>query len=289
MKRIRLAFIALLLLTAAVAPAAEPQHTCLWRIQGPTSTVYLLGSMHMLTPDAYPLPPAIEKAFDAADTTVFEVDFGEAMTGGLELLQRGYLQDSRSLNELLPADLHQPLAAALKQVGMSTDEVQTMKPWFLAITLSNLELQRAGYDPTNGIDLRLYTRAVKDGKAVAGLETIQQQIALLDGISDGEQVELLRQTLAEMDQMVPEVRKITKMWRDGNAAGLQKLLLTTFRDAPNALERLVYARNRAWLPKVVALTRGNRNAIVVVGALHLVGDKGLVALLSQRGYHVEQE
>jgi len=288
-KRTPLVIVALLLVVAAVAPAAEPQHTCLWRVDGPSSTVYLLGSLHMLTPDAYPLPAVIDRAFASADTAVFEVDFGEAMTAGLELLQRGYLGEGHQLHELLPADLQEALAGALKQVGMSPDEVQTMKPWLLAITLSNLELQRAGYDPSRGIDLHLYSRAVKDGKAVAGLETIQQQIALLDSFPAGEQVELLRQTMAEMDEMVPEIEKITKMWRTGDTAGLKTLLLTTFRDAPNALERLVYARNRAWLPKVIELTRGNRNAIVVVGALHLVGDKGLVSLLAEHGYHVVQE
>ncbi len=265
------------------------EHTCLWRITGDHNTVYLLGSIHMLPPDAWPLPRPMERAFEEVDRVVFEADLGNTVEAGFLMLQRAALPKGTTLSTLLPPELHRRLVKAIGDLGGDPETLEGVKPWFAAMTLSSLELQAAGYQASNGIDLRLWSQAVRAGKKTGGLETLAHQIEILDGFTTQQQIELLRQTLHELDQVAPQVGTMTQMWRTGQADALARILKSTFEDAPRAYRRLVVERNQAWLPKIEEMTHENGDVLVVVGVLHLVGPGGLVEVLRSHGLLVIQQ
>jgi len=270
-------------------PARAGGHTCLWRVTGDHNAVYLLGSIHMLPPAAWPLPAAMQQAFGAAHRVVFEADLGDTVEAGVLMLQRSALPRGTTLSDLLPPDLHARLQTALRELGLDPARLEEVEPWFAAMTLASLELQSAGYQASEGIDLRLWSRAVQAGKTTAGLETLAHQVEILDSFTMPEQIELLRQTLEELDRIAPQLDSMTELWRTGKAEELAQLLQSTFEDAPRAYAKLVDERNRAWLPKIVAMTHEDGDVLVVVGVLHLVGPTGLVQALCSHGFTVTQQ
>ncbi|NOZ78398.1 MAG: TraB/GumN family protein [Acidobacteria bacterium] len=274
---------------AATVPASASGHICLWRIHGRTNTVYLLGSIHMLPAGAAPLDPRIKMALTRSREIVFEIDFARARADAQELQARGMLPPGKTLQSLVPPSLRRRLETELGALGLRWRNIDRMKPWLAAMTLSDRALERAGYDPGHGIDLVLYRRAVKAGKEIRALETAREQIALLDGLGPRQQIGLLTQTLTELSELVPQVQRLTSMWRAGDADGLATTLTATFRDSPELYEALVTARNRRWLSQVLRLTHRDHDILVVVGALHLVGRGGLVSLCRERGLTVTQE
>jgi hypothetical protein len=163
-----------------------------------------------------------------------------------------------------------------------------MKPWMAALSVAGLELARAGYQPASGLDLHFSRRAAEAGKERQALETVEQQLGLFTGLSPEESAAFLRSTLDELETMIPLLDQVAASWRVGEVKPVEDLLGSEFSEFPELRERMVAARNRAWLERIEALLAGDRDALVVVGALHLVGPEGLVALLRGRGYTVTQ-
>src|SRR5262249_2449578 len=143
-------------------------------------------------------------------------------------------------------------------------------------------------DPNYGVDRYLAERASKSGKPISGLETFESQMSIFDGLSAREQESMLRETLEEMDQLQKSAERIVQAWLTGDTASLEESLLSGMRAYPDLYQRLLVARNRRWLPQIEALIKQGGNALIVVGAAHLVGKDGLIELLRQQGYTVEQ-
>jgi uncharacterized protein YbaP (TraB family) len=171
---------------------------------------------------------------------------------------------------------------------MSETAFDGMKPWMVALSLTSLELMRAGYLGEQGIDSNLNARAKADGKHRRSLESIEFQVSLFADLSVEESVDFLRYSLDELDTVIPLVDELVAAWESGDAARLEELLVGGFEEHPELFLRLVTDRNRRWLPQVEALLDGDTDALVVVGALHLVGENGLVEMLREAGYELGQ-
>ncbi len=285
-----LAVLAVALCTLTIpnaAPAAG--RLCLWCIHGRTNTVFLLGSIHMLPVHTPPLDPRIEAAFKRAEAVVFEIDFDQASAATNTLETRGMLPGGTRLDALVPAHLRRRLTAELDTLGLRWRDIDHMKPWRAALTLSDVALERAGYDPARGLDRVLYRRATACGKQIVALETASQQIELLDRLGPRTQIELLKHSADEIPSLVPQARHLLALWRTGDTRNLATTLATAFRGTPQLYDILVVRRNRAWLPRIVHMTRQTHDVLVVVGTLHLVGKDGLVHLCRQAGLTVTQE
>lgn len=282
------ALLALLLAGGALPAAAGEGSVFMWRVQKGETTVDLLGSIHAMKPEAYPLPPAIEAAFAAAEVVVFEVDLDEMNGAAFKMLAAGSLEGGRTLEQEIGPDLWGRLAATVDGTGLAPAALQFMKPWMAALSVAGLELARAGYQPSAGLDMHLSRRAEDSGKERQALETVEEQLALFTGLGPEESVAFLRSTLDELETMVPLLDRLAASWRVGDVAPIEDLLGSEFAEFPALRAKLVVDRNLAWLERIEALLAGERDALVVVGALHLVGPEGLVALLRARGYTVTQ-
>jgi uncharacterized protein YbaP (TraB family) len=288
--RRRLAVLLLAALGAAAfqAAAAEHQRSFLWRAERDGRTIHLLGSIHFMKAAAAPLAPAIEDAYRRSGLVLFETDIEGLDRAAVALLAAGTLGDGETLAGVLPADLHREVAERAASLGMGAGAFDRMRPWMVALTVTSLELMRAGYLGSAGIDAALSARAAADGKLRRGLETIDEQVALFAGLSEAEGVDFLRYSLAELDTAIPLVDELVEAWRTGDVEKLEELMVEGFEGHPELYDRMVTARNRRWLPVVEELLAGDTEALVVVGALHLVGEHGLVELLRAAGCTVVQ-
>lgn len=291
--RTRAALIALFLapLTLATPSAQGAGKSFLWKVQNGSSVLYLAGSVHALNKDAYPLPDAFQRAFDASDTLVEELDFNEAgMLGAAPmLLTKGMYTDGRTFEKAVSQDTVALVRSRLTGTPFSLELIQSMKPWMVMLMLSAMQVQQAGLDAQYGLDKHFYDRAVAAGKTVIGLETAEFQIDRFDKMPEPLQEQLLRTTLTELDTAQGELATIVTGWRRGDAAALERTLLAGFRKYPAAYESLIVERNRNWMPQLEQCLARTRPCFVVVGAAHLVGPDGLLKLLQQKHYTLEQQ
>jgi uncharacterized protein YbaP (TraB family) len=293
----RLVPLALLLTAVATATAATAQtspsagKSFLWKVQSGTNVVYLAGSVHALSADAYPLSPAFERAFADSDTLVEEIDLAEAesLSAAPAILAKGMYADGRRFDSVVSKETAALVAMRLKDAGLPLEMFQVMKPWMLMLTVTALEAQKAGLDPGLGLDKHFYDRAKAAGKTIIGLETTESQIDRLDTMSEALQEQLLRSSLAEADTTRNSLNAIVSAWRRGDSGALEKTLLSDFTQYPAAYRSLIVERNQNWIPQIDACLARARPCLVVVGAAHLVGPDGLLTLLRRKGYRTEQQ
>jgi uncharacterized protein YbaP (TraB family) len=282
--------LAVALALCAGAHAAEAK-TFGWKATGKNGgVVYLVGSIHVLTPDFYPLNPALDAAFKDADLLVEEVDMADMLdpTAQLRILSRGMLPGDQSLDKLLSPSTLALVRKATGDLGPAGQPLMRFKPWMLAIALQGLELQKAGYDPEIGLDKHFYDQAKSAGKSVQGLETADYQISVFDGMTMEQQDRMLAQTLKELQTELASVGKLADAWKSGDAPTVERIVQAELKAEPQMYQRLLVDRNKAWLPKIEALFARPGHALVVVGAAHLVGADGVIAMLKAKGYTVEQ-
>jgi uncharacterized protein YbaP (TraB family) len=158
----------------------------------------------------------------------------------------------------------------------------------IALTIEEMEWQKAGFDPALGLDQHFYDQAMQDGKTVQGLETVEYQISRFDEMPMDLQDHLLAETLKDIDTEQANMSKLIESWRAGDAAAVERIVLKDLQQEPVLYQRLLLERNRNWLPKLEVLLKRPGRAMVVVGAAHLVGPDGLLSMLKARGYKVEQ-
>lgn len=281
-----------ILALALLAPLHGAQaKNFLWKATGKGSVVYLAGSIHMLSPDFYPLNPVFDDAFKDSDLLVEEVDLGEMLGPGsqMQALMRGMLPAGQTLDKVLSPETLALVTKAAKDLGAPIEALQRFKPWMLALTLEGLELASAGFDPELGLDKHFYDLAKEGGKAVQGLETVDYQLSRLDEMTQAQQDRMLAQTLKEIATEKASVAKLTTAWKTGDADAVAKLVLGNLKQEPVLYERLLVERNKNWLPKIEALFSRKGHALVLVGAAHLVGPDGLIAMLKAKGYSIEQQ
>ena len=264
----------------------------MWRVTKDTTTIaWLVGSVHVLTKDAYPLPAIYERAFAESHTLVEEVDLGAASDPALVLpiAAQAMLTDGRTLSTLLDRETAALVAAKATAAGLPMLAVERMKPWLAAMTLAVPALQRAGYDPSLGLDRHFYDRAQAIVRPVRGLETAASQIAALDALPMPVQIDMLKAVLSDIETQVSGVAEIVRAWRAGDVAALERLLLDEFRESPDVYQRVLVDRNRAWVPQIAACASEAAPCLVVVGGAHLVGTDSVVAMLTTAGFRVEQQ
>ena len=279
----------LLVMMLAVANAASAR-TFAWKVTGKGGAIYLVGSVHVLTPDFYPLDPALEAAYKDSNLLVEEVDMAELLDPASQLaaLSRGMLTGDQTLDKLLSPATLALVKKATGDLGAAGGPLMRFKPWMLAIALQGFELQKVGFDPELGLDKHFYDQAKQQGKAVQGLETADYQISRFDTMTMEQQDRMLAQTLKELDTEITSVGKLTAAWKSGDASAVERIVLSDLKSDPQMYQRLLVERNKNWLPKIEALFAGRGRALVVVGAAHLVGPDGVLAMLKAKGYTVEQ-
>jgi uncharacterized protein YbaP (TraB family) len=290
----RLGALLLAVVAAVAAPTASAAgRNALWSVRGEHNTVYLLGSIHVLRPGDGELPQAALEAYADAERLVMEIDLDDPEVADpatlLGTMQRSaLLPEGESLRSVLGDD-YAAIAGRARESGLDLAALDRFAPWFVATMLLQLELAQRGFQPELGIEQQLADRAARDGKPIEGLETAEQQFAVLAGLPLPEQKRFLMMSLGESERLDAEIEDLLAAWRSGDAEALEEMLSVAFDEFPELYGPLTEDRNRAWVERLDDLLDERDDYLVVVGALHLVGRHSVVDLLRQRGHVVTQQ
>jgi uncharacterized protein YbaP (TraB family) len=272
---------------AAFAAIAAPKHM-LFRIRGPSgATVYFLGSVHLLSPEAGALPAVVDNAFARAKTIAFETSLDTVMMHATDLLARAKYPDGATLRSSLSPAGAAKLDSVLHDYGLTIDQLNGYKPWFVSMAMSQVVMQRSHFEAQYGVDVQLNARAHDAHKTIIGLEPVEFQLGLFDSISPADQ-ERMALEQGQPDSAAVELTRIKDAWLAGDVPRLDSIINRNAAKSASLYEILVYKRNRSWIPEIETLLNGKDDALIVVGAAHLVGKQGVLELLRVKGYTVEQ-
>ncbi len=286
-----MSFLLLCMLQSACwsAEAASNQKNFLWKVRSDTTTVYLLGSVHFMKKEIYPLNRKIEEAFEKSDLLTVEAnvnDVGKIDVG--KLIETAFYTGDDTLEKHVSAETYELVKKEFAASGMLLGLVDKQKPWFLALTLTSLKLVQLGFDPTYGIDMHFLSKA-EGKKRIVELESLDYQINLLSGFSDKEQEAFLLYSVKEIETLGQEVNALARAWKSGDTQTIESLLTKTGDKGMSSLnEKMLYERNRHMASRIEDYLRTKETYFVIVGAGHLVGNKGIIEILKGKGYLVEQ-
>ena len=274
--------------TSRALPAQEK--SLLWRVSRGDNSIFLLGSIHYLRAENYPLNQTILNALDASKRLVLEIDLHRTSAESAQrvTLEKAIYRDGTKLAQNVSAETYELASRRANELGLDMRILDPMKPWFAALTMVAINLQRMGLDPKLGVDRHLAERARNSGKPTSGLETFESQLGVFDQLSKREQELMLRETVAELERLSRDINEIVQFWIKGDDDRLRTLLLAGMQEYPDLYEKILVARNRRWLANIEKLIQQGSGAMVVVGAAHLVGKDSLVEMLKAKGYGVEQ-
>jgi uncharacterized protein len=280
----------LLLACASIGAHAQADRHIFWEVKGRTNTLYLLGSVHMLKPDDSLLPPEVLNAYERSKALVMELDLNDVNMESVlgSGMQSAMLPEGQTLTEVLGPELHAEMAAHAERLGLEPELLDRFQPWFAALLLEQTALAKLGFESGAGVDEQLAQRAQQDGKPIIALETADQQLGFFASLTMAQQRQYLRATLRDLDTEENDAAAIVQAWRRGDSAELESQLRKESGKSPELFHLLTTDRNRQWLPKLTALLAERQDYLVVVGALHLVGNDGVVELLKAQGFKVTQ-
>lgn len=304
MRFITCLFLALLLAQgcASAPPAKEPaaaarpasEHAFAWEVRGPEGrgTAYLVGSVHLAKKGGLELPPSMLEAFGRSDALVVEVDPTTVSPEQTkELVRRlGLLPGGQRLSTRLNPITQRLLELELRKANIPKQNLEPLRPWLAAVTLSVVQLQRAGYDGEAGVDRLFLARAREAKKEVRSLETAESQVRMLAELPELLQELMLRDQLVSMDKGSAQLDFFVRTWADGDADAMDAAIQ---QGAENPelrpfYERVFFERNVRMAEALHGQLASPRTLFVVIGAGHVVGERGVLALLSSRGYSVKQ-
>jgi hypothetical protein len=272
------------------APLTGAAASPVWAIHGPHNIVYLAGSVHLLKADDSALPAAFNRAYTSSKGLVMELDVGNVspLETSTWMLEHGTLPPGTTLRQRLGETRYQRLASEAGQLGLPPELMEAFQPWVVGMELLELQYQKLGFQSDAGVEQQLDQRAQADGKPVTGLETVSEQLGVLGALSDADQVHFLDMIVGDMNEVDSDTKEVILAWRNGDAAHLGALLSEEYKSFPALYRTLVSERNAHWMPQLEKLLQSQQDYFVVVGALHLVGDGGLLDLMRRAGYKPEQ-
>lgn len=285
-RKTRLWLYALGLLGSVTAHAGSP----VWAIRGDHNTVYLAGSVHLLKAADSALPPGFDRAYKGSKAIVMELalDKVDPMATATWMMENGMLKDGTTLRATIGDERYSRVSKEAERLGIPMEAADLLQPWVLGLQLIEMQYMKLGFDPEKGVEQQLQHEAQADGKPISGLETMDEQLGVLQGLSKSDQARFLDMAVDEMHDVAGETQSVVTAWRSGDAGKLAALLSDEYKTFPNLYRVLVSERNKRWVPQIETLLHGNEDVFVVVGALHLVGDGGLLDLLRRDGYKPSQ-
>jgi hypothetical protein len=286
----RLLLTALILWAYALPSGADTPLHSLWELHGKHNTVYLLGSIHVLRQSDYPLAPAVLEAYGSAKSVLMEVNLDEINSEQVqaEMLAGAMLPEGKTLPDVLGKQRYARADALAHELGVDLSGFDQFAPWFAAEAISQMQLTQLGFQPEAGVEMYFLEKARSDGKSVAGLETVHDQISVFRNMPLDTQAEYLVSSLEQAHDLPKEVDSMVRAWQRGDAAWFENQLQSELGRDPALYQAVLGSRNRKWVPKIEALLNDDKNYLVIVGTGHLVGAGSVIDLLKKDGIGATQ-
>ncbi len=284
--------VAIFLVVTGLSGQLYAEKSFLWKVESDKGSGYLLGSIHLLKKEHYPLRKAIEDAFADSDTMLVEADISspEAMQVGMKFIQKGMYTGEETLKNNISEKTYQLAREKLKTMGLDIEHYQKFRPWMAALTILNIQLVKLGFDPNYGIDMYFMKKA-SGKKQIVELEGIEFQLKLFENFSKEESEKFFLSSVLEADQLGKEMDGMIKSWISGDVETLARLLtqnVDKYPELKDVYKKMIDSRHPGMVEKIVNYLGQGKKCFVVVGAAHMVGEKGIVQLLKDKGYTVTQ-
>lgn len=278
-------------LSIALFSSAIYAKSSVWQVSHGEQQLFIGGTVHLLPASEFPLPAEFDKAYQQADQLVFEVDIGKINDPAVTniMMQHAMYQDGRSLSSVLSAESYQRLQSSAAELGVDITTLEAFKPDFVLLIMMQTALAQAGM-AGEGVDAYYFNKATKDGKALAFLETIDEQFAMLLNVSDGHEDDFLTQNLDQLEQMETFLQQTISAWREGDRAAMAELVkeMHDTEVGQRFYRILLTERNQRWVTDIKQMLATPEVELVLVGALHLAGRDNVLDLLKAEGYQVRQ-
>ncbi len=273
---------------------AENDKAFFWQVSSGKATVYLMGSIHFADKSFYPLRKEIEDVFIKSETLVVELDINNIDHHAYNrlLVEKGIYKDGSTIKDVISEKTWLQLEQRLEQLNLSYDDIKSYKPGILVLTLTAMQVMQMGFDPGLGIDAYFLNKATSDvsAKKIIELETLEQQINLFLNVSNGDL--LLKESLHSLDESESMMGDMVRYWKAGDEKKMNKLLfedvLTEYPAFSAIYDSLIYQRNEQMVSRIDEMLKQQGNYFVVVGTGHMIGEKGIVNALREKGYEVER-
>jgi len=272
---------------------AAPPRGLLYKVSKGTRRAYLFGTIHVGNADFFPLDWTTTQALVQSSALAVELDATQADRMSAAMQRYALLPRPDTLATVLPPDLLTRLNSQLDALKVPRDSVQSLKPWTVTLMLAIQAYRQYGYSVEYASDLYLTALAKEVGKPIVELEGIDEQLQIFDRLAHQEQLAFLDESLSYFEKglMPADVQSIIVAWLGNDAGALQKSVLKSYRDHPRSSRwikpKLFSERNVRMAHKIDRMLAQGHSPFVAVGALHLVGEDGLPALLRKQGYRVE--
>ena len=275
----------LLLFTCGCAHAAS-----VWQVSKAGNTVYIGGTLHILSPEDFPLPNAYGTAYNQADKLVFETDIAGLNSPRFQQDSRDKLTygDGTQLKDVLSKETYQTLKAHLAARQIDITAMANYTPALISITLSITELRLMGLT-SQGVDEFYYFKAMTDGKELDWFESPQQQLAFIAALGGEDEDEMIRYALDDVKQLPQALGELKKYWQSGDMESLYRSQGKSFHDDfPEIYQQLLIQRNENWLPAIENMLTTAQTEFVLVGTMHLSGPDSVLDRLRNKGYQITQ-
>lgn len=277
--------------------AAIEADPALWSISDADSTVYLFGTVHILPPQLEWRTQALTEAFAASQTLYLEADAlsPEAQAEMQALIpQLGMNAQGVTLSSMISDEAKADMAVIAERLGAPPAalmaQLDPLQPWLAGITMAVVQMQAAGYDPQSGVDAALAADAAAAGMALGYFETAEEQLRFL---ADSPMDIQIADFEIGVEQMVDDpalLSRLVQAWAAGDMDHIDQLINDDMRaQSPRMYERIIVQRNRNWIPQIEAALAGSDDVFVAVGAGHMPGAQGVIALLEAEGYTVTRQ
>jgi len=268
----------------------ENENVCIWKIKSDSNTVYLMGSIHFLKEADYPLDDRYDQCYEDAENVVFELNFDSTQTPAFQqyTVMKAFYPQGGTFQGSVSDSTYTLVKNKLLELGMPVEKLNTFQPWFIAITMLSLNLQKLGFDPTLGVDQHFFELAKEAQKNIIGLESPEFQLDLLSTLGGEDQEDFIVKSIDQFDEMESSIHDLVDAWDIGDLEKLDELLNKGFEEYPALKQSLLIDRNYNWLDDVIGYTKDNEDYLVIVGSGHLAGEEGLIKLLKAQGYSVER-
>ncbi|NHK26826.1 TraB/GumN family protein [Parvularcula flava] len=266
--------------------AAEP---AMWKASDEDSEIYLFGSIHLLDKGAPWQTEALDKALSLADYYYYELAMDAEAQALMQTLalQYGTAPEGKTLSSYLTEEQKTAFDAAVTSYGMSPATLEPYRPWLAYLTLSVVSVQAAGFDPASGVETIMMAQT--DDEKERYFETAEQQIRFFADMPDDVQAKLLVTVVEQIEEGPEVMTNMANAWRSGDVQTLDEIVNDSMADVSDEVyQTLIVKRNKAWVEEIRTLMEGDEEAVIIVGAGHLIGDDGVPALLEAEGIKVER-
>ena len=275
------------------------ENNFMWEVEGGNSRMYLLGSIHLMPEEAYPLDEVIEASFKEADVLAVEADPTKLDQTKVQQLvaKHGIYTNGETLQTNIDSVLYKRVEVIFSEFGLPMQQVNIYKPWFVSLNLAMLEFQKMKMKAELGVDLHFLNAAKARGMEIVELESGMEQLNLLVDFPDESADKYLEYSLDNYENVGDMISTMINAWTTGDAdlmneAIKQKMLeysktMPAMQDFYNSM---FPDRDNKIVVKLEEMLKNKdkKTYFIVVGSGHLVGDDGLLKLLKDRGYSLKQ-